>query len=272
MNGSEFRAALHSGQRVYGTMIASTSPRWVPLLASMPLDFVFIDTEHITIDREKLSWMCQAYRYAGLAPVVRIGSPDPYAACQILDGGACGLIAPYVETAAEVRELVGAVKRRPVKGAKLRAALSGQTPFEPELEAYIATQNRAHSLIVNIESVPAIEALDEILAVEGLDAVLIGPHDLSCSLGQPERYDTPEFEAAVTDIFRRARAAGIGAGIHSWMSAAREASWCAAGANFIIHSSDIIATRTTLTAEVNALRQHLSDAGRATTDEGATTV
>jgi 2-keto-3-deoxy-L-rhamnonate aldolase RhmA len=173
------------------------------------LDFVFIDTEHITIDREKLSWMCQAYRYAGLAPVVRIGSPDPYAACQILDGGACGLIAPYVETAAEVRELVGAVKRRPVKGAKLRAALSLQTPFEPALEAYVATQNRAHSLIVNIESVPAIEALDEILAVDGLDAVLIGPHDLSCSLGQPERYDTPEFEAAVTDIFRRARAAGI---------------------------------------------------------------
>jgi 4-hydroxy-2-oxoheptanedioate aldolase len=108
--------------------------------------------------------------------------------------------------------------------------------------------------------------------VDGLDAVLIGPHDLSCSLGQPERYDTPEFEAAVTDIFRRARAAGIGAGIHSWMDVAREASWCAAGANFIIHSSDIIATRTTLTAEVNALRQHLSDAGRATSDEGASTV
>jgi hypothetical protein len=56
------------------------------------------------------------------------------------------------------------------------------------------------------------------------------------------------------------------------MDVSREASWCAAGANFIIHSSDIIATRTTLTAEVNALRQHLSDAGRATSDEGASTV
>ena len=52
MTGSEFRDALRSGQRVYGTLAASTSPRWVPLLAGMPLDFVFIDTEHITIDRE----------------------------------------------------------------------------------------------------------------------------------------------------------------------------------------------------------------------------
>jgi 4-hydroxy-2-oxoheptanedioate aldolase len=271
MNGSEFRDALRSGRRLYGTLVASTSPRWVPLLAGMPLDFVFIDTEHITIDREKLSWMCQAYRYAGLAPVVRIASPDPYVACQVLDGGACGLIAPYVETAAEVRELVGAVKRRPVKGAKLRAALSGSTPFEPALESYVAAHNRAHSLIVNIESAPALAALDEILAVDGLDGVLIGPHDLSCSLGQPERYDTPEFEAAVTAIFRRARAAGVGAGIHSWMPAAREAAWCAAGANFIIHSSDIIATRDTLTAEIDALRRLLGDQRRST-DNGAATV
>lgn len=60
MNGSEFRDALRSGRRIYRTMVASTSPRWVRLLAGMPLDFVFIDIEHITIDREKLSWMCQA--------------------------------------------------------------------------------------------------------------------------------------------------------------------------------------------------------------------
>ena len=271
MTGLELRAALHSGRRTYGTLVASTSPRWVPLLAGMPLDFVFIDTEHITIDREKLSWMCHAYGCAGLAPVVRIPSPDPYAACQAIDGGACGLVAPYIETAAQVRALAGAVKHRPLKGAKLDAALGGQTPFEPALAAYVAAHNRANSLIVNIESGPAIAALDEILAVEGLDAVLIGPHDLSCSLGQPECYDTPEFDDAVETIFRKARAAGVGAGIHSWMSAEREATWCAAGANFIIHSSDIIATRDTLSTEINALRRRMGDV-KASRDGGAATV
>ncbi|HEY0967822.1 MAG TPA: aldolase/citrate lyase family protein [Opitutaceae bacterium] len=271
MNGSQFRQDLRAGRRLYGTMVASPSPRWVPLLAGMPLDFVFIDTEHLPIDRHQLSWMCQAYRYAGLPPVVRIASPDPYAACQVLDGGACGLIAPYVETVAEVRALAGAVKRRPVKGAKLAAAVEGRARFEPELESYVAAHNQANSLIINIESVPAIEALDDILAVDGLDAVLIGPHDLSCSLGQPERYDTPEFEAAVVDIFRRARAAGVGAGIHTWMPVAREEAWCRAGANLLIHSSDIIATRDAISAEISALRTRMGDK-KSSVDTGAGTV
>jgi 2-keto-3-deoxy-L-rhamnonate aldolase RhmA len=259
MTGQQLREALRSGRRVYGTLVASTSPRWVPLVASMPLDFVFIDTEHIAIDREKLSWMCHAYRYAGAAPVVRIPSPDPYSACQVIDGGACGLVAPYIESAAQVRDLVAAVKRRPVKGAKAAAAVAGRETFEPGLQSYVDNYNRPHALIANIESVPAIEALDEILAVDGLDAVLIGPHDLSCSLGRPEEYETPEFESAVTAIFRRARAAGRGAGIHSWMSCEREAAWCAAGANFIIHSSDIIAMRDVITDQINALRQKMGD-------------
>lgn len=271
MNGIQLRQCLREGRRLYGTMVASTSPRWVPLLAGMPLDFVFIDTEHLPIDRHALSWMCQAYRYAGLAPVVRIASPDPYAACQVLDGGACGLIAPYVERVEEVRALAGAVKRRPIKGAKLAAALEGSTPFEPELERYVNAHNRASSLIINIESIPAISDLDKLLAVEGLDGVLIGPHDLSCSLGQPERYETPEFEAAVVDIFRRARAAGVGAGIHSWMSVDREEAWCRAGANFIIHSSDIIATRDAISTEITALRTRMGDP-KAAFDAGAGTV
>jgi hypothetical protein len=66
-------------------------------------------------------------------------------------------------------------------------------PIELELESYLNRSTGERLLIVNIESVPAIQALDEILAVPGLDAVLIGPHDLSCSLGVPERYDHPEF-------------------------------------------------------------------------------
>jgi len=271
MIGSEFSHALRSGRRLYGTMIASTSPRWVPLLAAMPLDFVFLDTEHIAIDREKLSWMCHAYRGIGLAPVVRIPSPDPYAACQAIDGGAAGLIAPYLESAAQVRALAGAVKGRPLKGEKLAAALEGQTALEPTLASYLERHNRDHALIANIESLPAIRALDEILAVKGLDAVLIGPHDLSCSLGQPENYDSPEFEAAVCGIFRKARAAGVGAGIHSWMSCEREAAWMEAGANFMIHSSDIIATKNTLTAQISALRAKMGD-HRGGSDNGAATV
>ena len=271
MTGQELNRALHSGRRLYGTMAASTSPRWAPLLAGMPIDFVFIDTEHIAIDRERLSWMCHAFRFAGLPPVVRIPSPDPYLACQAIDGGACGVVAPYIETAEQVRTLVGAVKGRPVKGAKLADELSGRVPFDPALRAYVGKYNESNSFIANIESVAAIEALDEILAVPGLDAVQIGPHDLSCSLGLPEQYDAPEIEAAFLTIFRKARAAGVGAGIHTWMAVEREAAWCAAGANFIIHSSDLRATSDGLSREINALRQRTGDLKKAG-DNDATTV
>ncbi len=271
MTFTEFSVALRTGRRIYGTLVASTSSRWVPLLAGLPIDFVFIDTEHIPIDRETLGWMCQAYGAAGLPPVVRIAAPDPIAACQAVDFGAAAVIAPYVESAAQVRDLVGAVKRRPIKGQKLAAELAGHTPFPPALEAYVQKHNAGRSVIVNIESAPALAKLDEILAVPGLDAVLIGPHDLSCSLGFPEDYDHPAVEAAMLGIFRRARAAGVGAGIHSWMSVDREVAWCAAGANFMIHSSDLTATRNMIATEINALRARLGDDRRAD-ENGAATV
>ena len=71
---------------------------------------------------------------------------------------------------------------------------------------YVRKYNQNHVLLVNIESVPALEALDEILAVPGLDGVLLGPHDLSCSLGVPEQYDHPRFEKAVHELITKARA------------------------------------------------------------------
>ena len=262
MTPKELQASLHSGRRVYGTFIASTSPRWPSSVAQIGLDFVFIDTEHVPLDRETLSWMCQTYAGLGLPPIVRIPSPDPYAACMALDAGAAGIIAPYVETVEEVRQLRGAVKLRPVKGARLQAVLEGRAAFEPALASYQQAHHAEKLLIINVESRPAMDNLDDLLAVEGLDSVLIGPHDLSCSLGVPEQYDAPVFEEAVVTIFKKARARNVGAGIHSWMGIEREIAWAAAGLNFIIHSGDIIAMRESLGADISRLRQTLDGAAR----------
>lgn len=256
MNGHELRAKLHAGEHVYGAMIISESPGWPAAVRSVGLDFVFIDTEHIALDRTKLSWMCQLYAALGMAPVVRIPSPDPYLACMARDGGAHGVIAPYVESADQVRKLVGAVKFRPLKGARLYDRLEGRAPLEPELEEYLAQRNVDGVVIANIESVPALHALDEILAVEGLDAVLIGPHDLSCNLGIPEQYFDPRFVAAVEEIITKARAHGVGAGIHMVYpkSLEQEIGWAKLGANLIVHGIDISAFRTALRADVEAIK------------------
>jgi len=270
MRGRELREALRSGRRVYGTLVASPSPMWPPAVRQAGIDFVFIDTEHISLDRTVLSWMCRAYGAMGLPPIVRIPSPDPFEASKVLDGGAVGVIAPYVESANEVRALVGAAKLRPVKGERLAAALKDPTVLEPQLREYLDDRNTDTVLIVNIESVPAMNNLDAILAVAGLDAVLIGPHDLSCSMGIPEQYRDPRFDQAVREIIRRARQKGIGAGIHLSQEFDLEIEWAKAGGNLIVHSSDVSLFAQALRRDIAEIQQALGDdAARA---DGAGTV
>jgi len=258
MTPKELRSALRAGRPVFGTLIVSESPRWPAQVAQIGLDFVFIDTEHVALDRQTIAWMCTAYTALGLPPIVRIPSPDPYAATMALDAGAAGIIAPYVETVDEVRALYGAVKLRPIKGARLQRALSGAAPLEAALTDYQRERSLENMLVINIESRPAIENLDALLAQEGVDAVLIGPHDLSCSLGVPEQYRAPVFEDAVRTIVRKARARGVGAGIHSWMGTSWDIAMArSSGMNFFIHSADIIAMKNSLHAGVAELRAAL---------------
>ncbi|MDR3402595.1 MAG: aldolase/citrate lyase family protein [Chthoniobacter sp.] len=254
-----FSERLRGGELLFGTLVVSPSPMWPRALEGSGLDFVFIDTEHIALDRGQVSWMCQAYSRMGLPPIVRIPSPDPFEATKMLDGGAAGIIAPYIETVEQAQALRGAVKLRPLKGRRLEERLTGG-PFEPELEDYVRRRN-SQALILNIESVPAIEALDQILAVPDLDAVLIGPHDLSCSLGVPEQYTHPKFREAVRTIFGKARAAGIGAGVHFWGDLELEADFARDGANMLIHSADISLFQKHLRLEVDTLKSVLGAKG-----------
>ena len=272
MTGKELSTALRDGRRVYGTLVVSTSPKWPGVVRATGADFVFIDTEHIPIDRSTLAWMCRTYAAMALAPIVRIPSPSPADACKVLDGGASGIIAPYVESAEQVRRLVGATKLRPLKGKLLDAALRNPDAMQPRLRDYLNEFNCGNILVVNVESVPAIENLDEILAVPGLDAVLIGPHDLSVSLGIPEQYGDPAFDGAVRDIIKRARARNVAAGIHFWENMEQEIEWAKAGANLIVHSGDITIFGRALREDLTKMRAVLGDDAPPSGADGATTV
>ena len=267
MSGRDIRRRLHEGERVYATNSQSLSPRWPTILSEAGADFVFVDTEHTPRNRESLSWMCHAYTAAGVPPVVRIPSPDPYEACKVLDGGASGVIAPYVETVEQARALVGAARYRPLKGRRLVEAIDDASSLEPVVREYLESRNCDTIAIVNIESVPAIENLDAILSVPGLDAVLIGPHDLSVSLGIPEKYGDPRFDEAVRAIFDAAREHRVGAGIHFWEGTAQEAEWARAGGNLIMHSSDISVIAQNLRREFDEIRSILGDPPRGAAGE-----
>ena len=259
MNGREMSAALRAGRRVYGTLITSPSPHLPGPLSRCGLDYVFIDTEHVPINDHDLAWMCQTYRAMNLAPIVRIPSPDPNQATHVLDVGASGVVAPYVETVQQVRDLRGAVKLRPLKGKKLAGLLDGSAIPGDDAMKLIRERNQDNVLIFNVESVPAMKNLDKLLEVPDVDAVQIGPHDLSFSLEVPENYKHPEFDKAVRFIIKTARDKGVGAGIHFWESLDQEIDWAKFGGNLFLHSADVLLF-------TKALRKDLQDARRALGD------
>ncbi len=271
MSPAELKAAFREGRPVFGTCVVSCSPRWPETVAQLGLDFVFIDTEHIPIGRESAAWMCRTYRALGLPPLLRIPEPDPYLACMAYDAGAVGVVAPYVETVEQVRALVGAAKRRPLKGIRLDAHLAEAEPLEPELDAYLAEKSRENLLIVNIESTSALDNLDSLLGVPGVDAALIGPHDLTCSLGIPEQYQHERFEQAVHTVITTARRHGIGAGIHFWNHTEQEAAWVRAGLNLLIHSSDLRLFAEGVTRELAEIQRQVDPDGTST-DTGKPTI
>ena len=272
MDIEEFLDHLKKGKRLYGTAILSFSPLWPAAVKNTGVDFVFIDTEHIPLDRTTLAQMCVAYKGYGLPPLVRIPSPDPHEARKVLDGGASGILAPYIESPEQVRELVGATKLRPLKGERLREALGDRDTLESELKDYLRDWNRENFLMINIESVPAMERLDQILAEPGLDGVIVGPHDLSISLGLPEQYHDPRFEEAVRHIISKVRERGLSVGIHFSGEAELQIQWAKAGANIIMHSSDIALFKQRLRKDVTAIRSVLGDEDRSKGKEKETIV
>ncbi|MDB5243007.1 MAG: HpcH/HpaI aldolase [Spirosoma sp.] len=262
MNGLtklSLRQKLKQGQNVYGTCITSTSPMWPKAIKQIGLDFVFLDTEHIPLDRAELARLCQQFRAYDITPIVRIPSPDPFRACQVIDGGAIGVVAPYLESVEQIQELVGATKFRPLKGERLTAYLNGSDLMSAEMNDYIATYNADTICIANIESVPALNRLDELLSVPGLDAVFIGPHDLSVSLGLPEQYDHPDFEAAVRTIIHTTRAKGLSIGIHFSLEPERQIQWMKEGVNIVVHSFDVALFSQRLRHDLRIIKDAIGD-------------
>lgn len=252
---------ISAGKTVYGTCISSAAPLWGKAARIAGLDFVFLDTEHIPLERMEVAALCQLYSAMGIAPIVRIPSPDPFRACQMLDAGAIGVVAPYIETVEQVQEMVGAIKFRPLKGKRLQKALQNPLTLEEELKQYLENYNKEKLCVINIESIPAVENLDNLLKVPGLDAVFIGPHDLSVNMGLPEMYDHTDFESEVKIIIRKCRENNIAVGIHFSESPDRQVKWIKAGANIVVHSSDIAIFSQKLAADISYIRKSGGEEG-----------
>lgn len=262
MTGKELKEAMQRTERIYSTLITVTDPKWIDTFKSMGLDFVFIDMEHIPINLRDVSTLCHQFSSMDTAPVVRIPDPDPYKACVALDAGATGILAPYIETEDQVRNLIGAVKYKPLKGQKLEQFLIGETRLEDKLLDYLNDKNQDNVLFINIESLSAVENLDKLLSFPELDGIIIGPHDLSCSLGIPEEYENPLFLETVDRIIKIAVKHKKSVGYHKGYAAGdteQMIQWAEQGMNILIHEGDLIAAGSKLNNDIAHMRKRLND-------------
>ena len=257
--GTDLLQKIKRNETIYGTCIVSTSPIWSKAVRGSGLDFVFLDTEHIPLDRTELTFLCQVYNAHGIPPIVRIPSPDPYLACMAKDAGAVGVLAPYVETVSQVRQMVGATKYRPLKGERLQRILEGGEELDPELKTYIEKYNQGSLCLINIESRTAVENLDGLLDVPGLDGIIIGPHDLSVNMGLQEQYGHPDFENMVQEIISKTRQKKLAAGIHFPTGPDRQVKWAKNGANIVLHSSDMFLFVQKLKEDLHKIKTALGD-------------
>ena len=264
MVGKEFRNALREGKKVYGTQISSTSPKMFDSVISLGLDFVFFCNEHVQYNPETLSWMCNAFKAAGVNPLVRILEPSPFLATQALDAGACTVLVPYVEEIEDVIALIGAVKYRPLKGKKLMRILHGEEKPSEELKQYLIHNNRNNSLVLNIESEKGVAMMNEYLAIQSfdgpaVDGLMIGPHDLSTSYGMPEKYFSKEFLALTEGIIKNARAKGVAVGGHTGYrdSLDLQLEWAKMGATMLLHCSDAFLFANQLNNDLNKIKKLL---------------
>ena len=238
MNGEQLKQKVNSGGIVYGTMISlGRNPRWSSAFSNFGLDYAILDTEHAARSRSEVADYLAAFRYSGVVPIVRVPIPASHYVTMYLDAGAQGVLAPYCETVEQVKEVVAATKWRPLKGELAEKAVNtGEFP-SPATKEYLEDRNRNNVCIIGIESVPAITNLENILEVDGIDAVFVGPNDLSITLGVPDQYDHPDYEAALREVISKCQAAETPVLIHH-QTVELTQKWLREGARFVLYSSD----------------------------------
>jgi 4-hydroxy-2-oxoheptanedioate aldolase len=175
-------------------------------------DWLLIDLEHGSGDEAHLLGQLQAISATEAVGIVRIAWNEAPRVKRTLDLGPSGIMIPYVNTAEEARRAVAAM-RYPPEGVRGAARFTRAAGFSQEFDRYFAEANANLLTILQIETPQAVEQVEEIAAVEGVDVLFVGPLDLSVGLGIPQQYDHPEFRAALRRVSDAAQRAGKAAGI-----------------------------------------------------------
>jgi 2-keto-3-deoxy-L-rhamnonate aldolase RhmA len=239
MRPNAVKSALKAGKLQLGLNFGQLRSNEIPrLLAAAGFHWAFIDTEHGGFDLETVQDICRTSQLAGICPVVRVADLQYQLVARSLDCGAQGIIFPRMEDP-KLLETAISWTRFPPEGIRGYGLQIHQTEYEAlPFNEVIAHLNANILTVLQIESVRAVEAREELLSVPGLDAVMIGPADLSISMGIPGEFQNPKLIAAIESIRDTCDRVGIAPGVHTRTTAIARF-WKERGMRFLGCGNDI---------------------------------
>jgi len=232
MDGRELKEIWRSGTPSFGAWITSTDPSIAAVTCNIGYEWVLIETEHSAYNPETLRNILAVVRARAVVPIVRVRDNDASLIKQALDFGGEGVMVPLLRTAQEAREAVAAC-RYPPHG--IRGFSPGDvTNYYHDLDHYLRTINERVIVMLQVENADAVSNVDAFLALPGTDCILIGPADLSFSLGVPLQMHHPKMEAAIDTVIAKCNAAVIPVGIAMDGTAEDQIEWVNRGVNFLL--------------------------------------
>lgn len=221
MKKNPLKRVLAQNKQSYGCWVTLSHPLIPELLAPAGFDWLTVDMEHSSIGLNELLPLIISIEANGMVPLVRVGENNANLIKRVMDAGAYGVIVPNICSAQEAQAAVSAVKYPPVgtRGVGLYRAQKYGRAFE-SYKRWLAQES---VVILQIEHIDAVDHIDEIFSVGGIDAFIIGPYDLSGSMGKPGALQDPQVEVAVKKVIKAARKYNIPAGFHCVPSDSKEA-------------------------------------------------
>ena len=212
MQGELLKNRLCARKRTVGSWLSINNEMTAEIMASAGFEWLVIDMEHAPIGISEAAKLIRVIELAGLASLCRLPSNDPVIAKNVLDAGASGIIIPSVETTDEARQAVDAVYYPPT--GKRGTGLGRAHAYGSKFQAYKDKTIDSLSVIVMIETEKGAANAEAIFEVQGIDAALVGPYDLSASLGVSGQLEHPKVIASTEHIIAVAKDRGISCGLH----------------------------------------------------------
>ena len=225
---------LKAGEPAYGVLSTSDDPQLAELFGLAGFDFYMLDAEHGLMDAAQAVNVIRACERVNMTPMVRIGSKDPKIVLQYLDAGTMGVMMPGLETVEEIKMLVDAVRYPPVgkRGMGITRA-SHYVAVGEEAVQYIQFSNEQIMVIPQFEDAALLDRFEEMISQPGVDAVVIGPRDLSLNMGFPDGPNHPVVQEMIERVIAICKKTGVAAGITAG-SRADSAKQVARGATMIL--------------------------------------